>query len=120
MVANLRAPVKRISNYRTADSDVGVEVRHVDPAKAPSQILRKGCELKVLARCLVEGFDGLCKVLEAVQEFFERHAVFVIDLREGERFTEPVVHHAILMRVEVSNLQDLLDLLDARRIEHVQ
>jgi len=25
----------------------------------------------------------LCKVLEAVQEFFERHAVFVIDLREG-------------------------------------
>src|SRR5437016_3466505 len=66
------------------------------------------------------GFDGLCEVFEAVQEFIERHAVFVVDLGGRERFAEPVVHDAILMRVEVSDLQNLLYLLYARRIEDVQ
>ena len=42
------------------------------------------------------------------------------DLREGERFAELLVDNAVLVRVEVSNLRDLLDLLNAPRIEHVQ
>src|SRR5262249_60318194 len=79
-----------------------------------SQVLRKGCELKVLTRRLVDGFDGLCKVLEAVQDFFERHAVFVIDASRND-FRNLASTLPFCLRVPASNLQALLHLLDARR-----
>ena len=36
-----------------------------DQARVNSVVLGKGCKFEVLARCLVDGFDGSCKVLES-------------------------------------------------------
>lgn len=38
----------------------------------------------------------------------------------GNNFRNLFVHDAVLVRVEVSALQDLLDLVDARLVEHVE
>ena len=43
-----------------------------------------------------------------------------LTLVSGNDLPELVVDDAVLVRIEVSDLQDLLDLVYARRIEHVQ
>src|ERR1035437_521660 len=84
------------------------------------QISRKGSQLVVIMCRLVNRFGGLCEILEACQKLIERHPILVVELGGRKVFPELLVNKSILMRIEVSNLQECFDFLLARRIENAQ